>query len=710
MDEIANREDWQKITKWLNQQTQNYLYSRFIITTRPFSSNTFFPIELGDLFKIKLLRFDQVKQFIQIVLDQSDSSLKECKPTIFGYIRSNKTLLRLVSNPLLLYMVLAVFNNSSHSNLPLYQSFNIFSDQLVIKCTNLYDSIIENLLGLQKKKELTTATLVLEKKRLLSRLSLQLMKQQKTEFIQTESIQNLTYTKKLIEDTEVIQIDEFGGLVVENTRNKYSFVHQTFQEYLAAFEIIETKQEELLLQNITNSWWRETIRFYVAQAEDPTKIFQAMRDGLMDSLSIGNCSLSIYILSLAWDCIREDCKVSETVQQLKEMINSGMELTNSEIFKLTATVKLSSRLQELVSLNNEIDIDTSPVTCAEYQLFINQKEKEGEYKQPDFWMNMRFDNGFSLKPVMGLRQQDVLEFYKWLENVNNEGDFSYRLPTLAELAKIKVDPAEQTIDYWHLNEATNKITGISDNQWQKAQQKLLRSCLEKTFNLDLEIANLQLTLAFALKVDLPRVIDLLFNVDSNNIIDFTELRNLAMGMDISLSADEINFNEADVKVACQTSAIDPSPLNGDSKYIYNSFKPLFDLADDILDSLRIEIEHRWKRYPTHLDGQKSSFLNTNSNCSSYLYSEQFSPIRSCLLLMYALWQKIAAQCEQTANEIEGIDRKEWIKWENIYKKRSEAITRIYKRQVIVDEQRRQMGKENLFPSWGGIWIVREKSE
>jgi predicted NACHT family NTPase len=61
------------------------------------------------------------------------------------------------------------------------------------------------------------------------------------------------------------QMEEVSELLVKVDRD-YEFAHRHFQSYLAACEIIETKQENLLLANWSDTEWKETLVMYASLA------------------------------------------------------------------------------------------------------------------------------------------------------------------------------------------------------------------------------------------------------------------------------------------------------------------------------------------------------------------------------------------------------------------------------------------------------------
>jgi hypothetical protein len=76
-------------------------------------------------------------------------------------------------------------------------------------------------------------------------------------------------------------------------------------------------------------------------------------------------------------------------------------------------------------------IDTSLVTCAEYQPFLDEKRAQQHFRQPDHWTTFSFPAGSGDAPVLGVRQSDARAFCTWLTARDREG-WSYRLPSPGE--------------------------------------------------------------------------------------------------------------------------------------------------------------------------------------------------------------------------------------------------------------------------------------
>src|SRR6266508_5309967 len=76
-------------------------------------------------------------------------------------------------------------------------------------------------------------------------------------------------------------------------------------------------------------------------------------------------------------------------------------------------------------------IDETLVTCAEYQLFIDEMLEQDKYYQPDHWNSYQFQEGQARKPILGVRYSDAIAFCEWLTR-RGEGKWKYRLPTQEE--------------------------------------------------------------------------------------------------------------------------------------------------------------------------------------------------------------------------------------------------------------------------------------
>jgi hypothetical protein len=97
-------------------------------------------------------------------------------------------------------------------------------------------------------------------------------------------------------------------------------------------------------------------------------------------------------------------------------------------------------------------IDDSLVTCAEYQLFIDEMRTLEQYHQPDHWISYQFPVGQAREPILGVRQSDAVSFCTWL-TARESKRWKFRLPTQDDVKDYPLNLLEQTpLGYWILGE------------------------------------------------------------------------------------------------------------------------------------------------------------------------------------------------------------------------------------------------------------------
>jgi len=116
------------------------------------------------------------------------------------------------------------------------------------------------------------------------------------------------------------QLREVDALMAKEQENLYEFAHRSFQEYLAAIEIKATQQEALLLNALQTpaklEWWKETIRFYAAQADTSGLIEAILNQPTFETMQLG-CNLlqeGLMIRPELQEALRT--KLSEVLQSL----------------------------------------------------------------------------------------------------------------------------------------------------------------------------------------------------------------------------------------------------------------------------------------------------------------------------------------------------------------------------------------------------------
>jgi len=191
----------------------------------------------------------------------------------------------------------------------------------------------------------------------------------------------------------------------------------------------------------------------------------------------------------------------------------------------------------LLRIDENIEIDMSYITCAEYQLFIDEKLKAGKHRQPDHWTSYRLLPGDAKKPIAGVRSSDAEEFCEWLNQQQSAQGFKYRVPTLAEVEEYPV--TEKQIGCWCFDGEQRIIAGIETGQKQTWEQKLAEVLdLDRDLYRDLDLYRVldrDLYLYRDLNRDLNRDLDRLLDRDSD--LDRHLNRHLDRDLDRDLNRD-----------------------------------------------------------------------------------------------------------------------------------------------------------------------------
>ncbi|MEM8611754.1 MAG: NACHT domain-containing protein [Cyanobacteria bacterium P01_H01_bin.105] len=479
LDEIADETERQKVSQWVDFQMKEYRGTSFILSSRPLGYKSAKLQQAIIVLEVQPFSLKQVEQFIQnwyleteIKSQGNNDDLgvkqeaKQQADDLVQRIRNSTPLAAMAVNPLLLTMIATVHRRGS---------------ALPGKRVELYKEICQVLLEKrQRAKNIPETLTISQKQSALQFLALTLMHNKIRSFSLTPKIDKLLQKRLALASFEVPtstdflkQMREVSGLLIAKEERVYEFCHLSFQEYLASVEIKDFNRESILINALKSpyqlSWWSETIRLYCAR-NDASKIIQtALR------------SDDIATLSLAFDCLEEGGSMQLSVREVLETrLIQGLESSDTTLSKVAAEVKLSRRLKQLLRIDENKAIDISYITCAEYQLFIDEQHQQQNYHQPDHWNTYHFPTGTATDPITGVRASDAQAFCEWLSELTGQ---SYRLPYVQEAQDYPTEKFEIATWSIKLNSPEYELMGVSKKQWEQWRDSLIGS-LENLFRQD----------------------------------------------------------------------------------------------------------------------------------------------------------------------------------------------------------------------------------
>jgi formylglycine-generating enzyme required for sulfatase activity/energy-coupling factor transporter ATP-binding protein EcfA2 len=404
LDEVADETQRRQVSQWIDTQMRAYPDARWILTSRPYGYRNAQLTEARTTLGVQSFNLKQMEQFLQRWYLQNEILRQARKPDpgvkaaaddkahdLISRIKNYPPLAAMALNPLLLTMIATVHDNRG---------------ALPGSRVDLYDEICDVLLVRRQEAKGLAEPFPLkavQKKSVLQVLALALMVRPDREFSLNQGLAMIAAPLRDVAG-DVVTAEEFlehietvTGLLLEREVGLYQFAHLSFQEFLASEQIKEAGQTQVLIENIQLTWWHETIRLFAAKNDTTDLVNAALDNPTRDSLSI------------AYDCAEEGKSLSSQVRQRLEKFS--LESADADIAQLAAKVKLARRLNQLLRLDDDTQIDQGLISRAEYQLFWVERDflsgKESALKP---W----FTPQDPLKPKTDISLDDALEFCRWL--------------------------------------------------------------------------------------------------------------------------------------------------------------------------------------------------------------------------------------------------------------------------------------------------------
>ena len=332
LDEVAQQNQREKVSTWVNEQIRLYPRCPFILTSRPQGYSSA-PLDKVHVLSVQPFNYPQVIRFVHdwyleneiLSTGKNDSGVrqqaKRGAQDLLERLRGLPALHELTVNPLLLTMIAMVHR---------------YRGQMPGRRIELYTEICDVLLGHWRKAKGIQDSLTAAQKRVaLQPLAAAMMKGRLRQIdataaiaVMAEPLQSVNVQGKDADDF-LPDVQASSGLLQESELGEWRFAHLTFQEYLAAAYFVEYGEELNFAEWVDDSWWHETLRLYAAQSNATALVRACLGKDTVPALS------------LAADCLDEAKQLDADVRQtLEQKLIADLESDDPARRKLAAEVKL----------------------------------------------------------------------------------------------------------------------------------------------------------------------------------------------------------------------------------------------------------------------------------------------------------------------------------------------------------------------------------
>jgi len=164
-------------------------------------------------------------------------------------------------------------------------------------------------------------------------------------------------------DRVLAEIAAENGLLNEQMRGWYGFLHLTFQEYFVARYAARHQELDVLLRRRDDPWWEEVLLFYAGRISDASLLLQQLpgltpTNLLQDDLFHSNLILAGHCLAAADPPFRHNAISQEVITRLFQVLKTTrFALTQTQVAETLAEIGDTTVYAQLVRLLSDEQLD-----------------------------------------------------------------------------------------------------------------------------------------------------------------------------------------------------------------------------------------------------------------------------------------------------------------------------------------------------------------
>jgi formylglycine-generating enzyme required for sulfatase activity len=319
LDEVPTEEKRAEVSRWIHEKVHRAFHRCPLIVTSRFSGyrgDAVLPEHYLRL-EIQDYNLEQIQQFLQSWLTAVETHLHEDNrhwrqearnraDDLFHRIETAPTLLELAVNPLMLQIIALVHRD--RGTLPERRV------ELYKECT---DVLLERW---DKAKGLDVLLSAAEARQLLQPVALWMHSVENRREVSKPEILDfiapiLPRIKRQVNSEELLQSWQERSGIFKGEGDIYFFHHLSFQEYLTAEEIRNSRHVEILVKNFDKAWWREPTLLAVGLTNPP--IFSDFMTALLRASRGNGGSVDFLLRCIDETLVKEEAPFVQVLRRLK---------------------------------------------------------------------------------------------------------------------------------------------------------------------------------------------------------------------------------------------------------------------------------------------------------------------------------------------------------------------------------------------------------